>query len=216
MRVHKSRLTLWVLRLREINGIMNRVDGRAERESWDGRETLSLDVLVVYEDLETGLRASETLDRIARRLKATVDMHVDFWRYDLFREPVIFQQLARQEAGIVFFSTHGRTQLPATVNSWFRERFGCQGDGPRALAVLLDEKAKDAPGAAEMLEELSAAAQLAGVDVFPQVTEAAGAETQRQSALEDIRRRAETKARLPDEVLHEAERPFFREWGINE
>ena len=145
---------------------MKCADALAERGSAGGGEALSLDVLVVYDDLETGLKASQTLDRTMQRLEATVDMQVNFWRFDLFREPAFLQQAARQEADIVFFSTHGRAKLPATVDSWFREWFACQRDEPRALAVWLDDQAKDTAGATEMVEELSAAARLAGVDVF--------------------------------------------------
>lgn len=192
---------------------MKYVDALAERGSGGRGEALSLDVLVVYDDLETGLKASQTLDRTMQRLETSVDMQVNFWRFDLFREPAFLQQVASQKADIVFFSTHGRAKLPATVDSWFREWFGRQRGEPRALAVWLDDKAKDTPGATEMVEELSAAARLSGVDVFLHVAEA---ETECESVIEDIHRRAETRTLLLDEVLHRVERPPFREWGINE
>ena len=143
---------------------MKRVDVFAERGSGVGAGTLS--VLVVYEDLETGLRASEALDRTVQRLEAPLDLQVDFWRSDLFCEPAFHQQVARQKADIVFLSAHGRAQLPPTVNSWFREWLGRRVLEPRALAVLLDDNAEDTSAATRMVEELSAAAQRAGVDVF--------------------------------------------------
>ncbi|HTL59405.1 MAG TPA: hypothetical protein VL361_27285 [Candidatus Limnocylindrales bacterium] len=152
---------------------MKRVDDFAERGSGVGAGTLS--VLVVYEDLETGLRASEALDRTVQRLEAPVDLQVDFWRSDLFCEPAFHQQVARQKADIVFLSAHGQTQLPPTVNSWFREWLGRRVLEPRALAVLLDDNAEDTSAATTMVEELSAAAQRAGVDVF---LPAADAETE--------------------------------------
>lgn len=192
---------------------MKYVDALAERGSGGGGESLSLEVVVVYDDLETGLKASQALDRTMQRLETSVDMQVNFWRFDLFRESAFLQRVARQEADIVFFSTHGQAQLPATVDSWFREWLGRQRGEPRALAVWLDDQTKDTPGATEMVQELSAAARLAGVDVFLHATEA---ETEWESAFEDIHRRAETRTLLLDEVLHRVERPPFREWGINE
>jgi hypothetical protein len=185
----------------------------AERETGGGRGTLNLDVLVVYEDLETGLKASETLNRTVQRLESPVDMRVDFWRFDLFRDPTFLRQVTKEDADIVFLATHCRGQLPATVNLWFHEWLGHRGGEPRALAVLLDDTAKGTPGAAEMVKELSAAAQPAGVDVFlhPGNTEAL-----LESALDDIHRRAETKLVLWDGVPGQTDRHWFRHWGINE
>jgi hypothetical protein len=174
---------------------------------------LSLEVLLLYEDLETGLKASQALDRTVHQLEATVDMQVNLCRFDLFGEPAFLQQGAMPEADVVFLSTHGSARLPATLDSWFREWFGRQRDKPRALAVLLNNRMKDTPGAAEMVQELSAAARLSGVEVF---LHAPGPETEWESTMKDIHRRAETRTLLLEEVLHRAERAPSREWGINE
>ena len=190
---------------------MKPAEALTEPGSGEDRETLS--VLVVYEDLETGLRASEALDRTMQRLQAPVEVQVDFWRSDLFREAAFLQQVTAQQADIVFLSTHGRGQLPRTLHSWLHQWFGCQGGEPRALAVLLDTKGRDLPGVTKMLEELSRAARLAGVDMF---LHAAEPKAEWERAIEEIHCRAETKTVLLDEVLLHADRPAFREWGINE
>ena len=185
----------------------------SEHGTGGGSGTLNLDVLVVYEDLETGLKASESLNRTVQQLESPVDMRVDFWRFDLFRDPAFLRQVAKEEADIVILSTHCRAQLPVTVNSWFREWLGRRGGEPRALAVLFDDRAKDTPDAAEMLKELSAAAQPAGVDVFLQPF---NRETMLESALDNIHRRAETRLRLSEGVPRQPDRHSFRHWGINE
>jgi len=177
----------------------------AEPGSGRGSETLS--ILVIYEDLESGLRAGQVLNRTVQRLQAPLEVRVDFWRSDLFREPAFLQQVAREEADIVFLSTNGRAQLPPTLHSWVRQWFGPQGSHPRALVVLLGDNANHTPGTTRMLEELSAAAQLAGVDVF---RHAAAPETEWESAIEEIHRRSDTKTLLLDEVLHRAEQAAHR------
>jgi len=192
---------------------MKYADSVVERGDGGGGRSLSLQVLVVYEDLETGLRARQALEQTVQRLEATVDVRVNLWRFDLFREPAFLQHAAKEEADIVFFSTHAQAQLPAAVDSWFREWFARQGDEPRALAVLFDDPGKEMPTATDIMEALGGAARLAGVDVFLYGAET---ETKWESAIEHIQRRAETKTMLWDEDLHRAERPPFPDWGINE
>lgn len=181
-------------------------------ESGGGEGTHRLGVLVVYEDLETGLRASETLGRTVQKLEPPTDVQVDFWRLDLFHEPALLQEVTMQEADIVFFSVHNLAKLPATVDLWFQQWLGRQCGERRALAVSLDGNAKDTPGAIKV-KELSAAAKLAGVDVL---LHAAEVEAERESTIEDIHRRAERKTLLLQEVLHQVERRPSGRWGINE
>ena len=190
---------------------MNSLEGFAKCGDVGG-EALSLNVLMVYEDLETGLRARQSLERTLHRLDASVDIQIDLWRFDLFDRPAFLKHATEQNADIVVFSTHGQAQLPVTVDLWLREWFMRQGDEPRALAVLLDNQAMDLPGTSRMVEVLSAAARRAGVDVFLP----AAPETEWESAIHNIQHRANTRTLLLDEVLHRPDRPPSRDWGINE
>ncbi len=97
-----------------MNGIMNCVGTSADAGSAAGKEPLRLDVLAVYEDFATGLRARQTLDQTVQRLEADADVQVNLWRFDLLREPALRQQAAEEaaEADIVFVSMHGQSELP--------------------------------------------------------------------------------------------------------
>jgi hypothetical protein len=180
-----------------------------------GEGPLRLRVLVIYEDLETGLRARQTLDHTVRQLAAEADAHVNLWRFDLLSEPRLRQRAAEEaaEADIVFCSAHGQRELPAIVNLWLQEWFGNKSGKPCALAVSLDAHAKDTPPATRMMEAIETAARLAGVDVFLHLGEV---QTEFETAAANIQQRAERRTMVVDELLHEAEPRRFRDWGINE
>ena len=185
----------------------------AEAGTSCGEAPLKLTVLVIYEDLRTGLRAMQMLDRTVHGLEATVDVEVNLWRVDLLREPALREQSGKEaaKADILFLSTHGKGELPATFSSWFEEWFRSRRGEPSALAVSLDADAKDTSGTPPEVEALGAEARRAGVDVFLHV-----GNTDLQSGQEDIHPRAKTNVMLAPGVAHETQWHPFRHWGINE
>ncbi len=189
---------------------MKSLQPHPQRACQGTKEPLNLEVLVFYDDLQTGLRASQTLNHALHQLEPPVDIRVNFLRADLFREPALLPQLATHNADIVFFSTHGQARVPADLDAWLRDWFDRQTDRPRALAMLVDERAVNSPVSARLLDDLSSAARMAGVDVFCQQIEPG---SQWESALDEIHHRAETRTLLLEEVLHH---PPLREWGLNE
>src|SRR5689334_25075739 len=106
---------------------MQQLENYLARVTANGSEVhggrLKLNVLMVYEDLGTGVRARQTLDETLHRLAVDTDVHVKMWKFDLLREPSLHQQAVDEatEARVVFVSAHGREELPATVWSWFQQ-----------------------------------------------------------------------------------------------
>jgi hypothetical protein len=180
-----------------------------------GKGSLKLDVLLVYEDAGTGLRAKQALDQTMLRLAVDTDVHVNAWRFELLREPALHQQAVNEaaEAEIVFFSAHGSEELPATVSLWFQHWLARRGGEPCALVVSLDTRERETPTANQMVVELSGMARRAGVDVFLHLEEA---QVERVPALEEVQRRAELRTALLGEILRQAERHSYRDCGINE
>ena len=53
-----------------------------------------LDVLLMYEDLSTGLRARRLLDEVVTSLNLEVDFQANLWRFDLLGEPGLLELAA--------------------------------------------------------------------------------------------------------------------------
>jgi len=153
---------------------MSSLDIEYHGEAVTGEATGRLDVLLVYEDFSTGLRARQAFDKVACQLKPDTDFKVDLWKFDLLREPALLEWAATEaaKADIVFLSAHGQDQLPKAAHSWLEQWFERRGGEPCALVVLLDKAPGDAAGAGQTWEALRAAALAAGVDVFHHSAEA--------------------------------------------
>ena len=172
---------------------------------------LSLNALVLYEDFGTGLRAKQTLDGTVQRLVFDADVHVKLWRFDLLREPALYDQAASEvtEADIVFVSAHGQGELPVSVNGWLQHWLARKVGEPCALAMSLDAGAGETPTAAQMLEALRGMAEQAGVEVFctsVRCTKGNGNQPSRTSL----------GTQKPATRLPPAEPYPYRELGINE
>ena len=180
-----------------------------------GEGPLKLDVLVVYEDLGTGLRARRALDQAAQRLEVEADFHVHLWKFELLRDPALFGQALTEaaKADIVFISAHGHAELPPSVSLWLRQSLTRKAGEPCALVVSLDTDARETPNANRTLEAVELAACQAGAEVFLHLGDAP---TEWESALDEIRRRAELRTVVLDDLLHRADLPGYRHWGINE
>ena len=96
---------------------------------------LRLDVLVVYEDFGTGLRARRALDQTAQQLTVEADLQVNMWSFGLLRAPALYEQAANEaaEADIVFVSAHGPDELPASLKLWVQRWLARKGGGPCAM-----------------------------------------------------------------------------------
>jgi hypothetical protein len=174
---------------------------------------LKLNVLLVFEDLTTGLRAKEAFDQTMLGLAVDTDVHINAWRFELLREPPLHQQAVNEaaEAEIVFVSAHGAEELPMTVRLWFEQWLAVKREEPRALVVLLDAEAVDTPAAKQLRETLDSATQLSGVDVFQHF-----GNLQPAPASEDRQHRAGMRSTALGEVRPRVQPPSYRDWGINE
>lgn len=187
-----------------------------ESKAAAGEAIGGVDVLLVYEDFSTGLRARQVFEQVARQLELEADFNVDLWKFDLLREPALLEWAANEavKADLVFLSAHGQGELPGTVNMWLRRWLERRGGEPCALVVLIDTLAGDTGAANQMLEALRATALAAGVDVFLHAAEALP--TERQPVLDEIHPYPETRTASPDELFHGVELHPNRDWGINE
>jgi hypothetical protein len=176
-----------------------------------GNGALSLEVLVLYEDFGTGLRAKHTFDGTMQRLAFDADVHVKLWRFDLLGEPALYDQAASEasEADIVFVSAHGQGELPVSVTWWLQQWLVRKGGEPCALAVSLDAGAGETPTAAEMLRAVRGIAERAGVELFC-------TPLRRPKRNANQTSRTSIGTQKPGTRLPPAEPYLYRGWGINE
>lgn len=187
--------------------------------SFEGRESpeaevLAVDVLLIYEDLSTGLRARRAFEEAVQRIEMPADFKVDLWRFDLLWESALREAALKQaaKAGVLVISAHGRTELPATVQVWLSQWLERKDDQPCALVLSLDQEIEGTPSAKRILDFLQARAREVGVEVFAHFGTAP--EPGWDLTVESLRHRADTRTAILDDILRRPQ-PHSH-WGLNE
>jgi len=140
-----------------------------EGEAARGEVQLTLDAMLIYEDLSTGLRAKRVLEHAARLLPTAPNFKLAIWRFDLLREPC-WHRTALNEASVAVIgvvSAHGRKDLPKVALNWLKQWLKRKSDESRALIVSLDDTSRDSASAAQTIAWLQSEARARDVAVFP-------------------------------------------------
>jgi hypothetical protein len=103
---------------------------------------LGLQVLLLYEDLATALRATQSLDRLPAQLGGMAKLVTRPWRLDLLREPLLAEQAAIEaaEADVILLSVHSGGELRAEARDCLTRWLDHKEDRPYSLAALLDQE----------------------------------------------------------------------------
>ena len=185
-------------------------DGEAAR----GEVQLTLDAMLIYEDLSTGLRAKRVLEHAARLLPTAPNFKLAIWRFDLLREPC-WRKTAMNEASVAVIgvvSAHGRKDLPKVAMGWLKQWLKRKSDESRALIVSFDDTSRDSASAAQTISWLQKEARARDVAVLPHFGDA----PRREGGLSMDR--AENSASGKTAVLADIRRltEQHSDWGINE
>jgi hypothetical protein len=175
----------------------------------------ALDVQIVYQDRDTGLRAKLAVERAVQQFAADAEFQVGLWRFDLLQEPG-WRRMATQaatRADIVLISAHGWERLPEAVSQWIEEWITLKSDAPSALVVSLDGCAKGSRSASQILAELGRITRLAGAELISHF----GPDPAPPEALtiEAIHLRAEFTTSILGEALRRTQGRTYRHWGMN-
>jgi hypothetical protein len=127
-----------------------------------------LDVLLLYEDLGTALRAKHSLDRLSNQLGAERRYCARIWRLDLLGEPLLAEQAAIEAAAadVIILSIHGHHELRAETRAWLIRWLALKADRPYALAALLDPEPARPEHDRLVLASLKRIAEVAHADFF--------------------------------------------------
>lgn len=132
-----------------------------------------LRVSIIYEDIASGVRAKNCLDRLARQLNTDAEVFsVRLWSFGYLSDSGLRSIAAREakDFEIILLATRGIGELPDSVKKWMAEWLKYRdGDArPCALAVMPDNHAQSGLGKTALLRYLSRIAETAGLDlVFP-------------------------------------------------
>ena len=124
--------------------------------------------LILYEDLETGLRAKDSLDRLSRQLERDESLSTELYRLDLLREPLGREMVAIEAAArdIAILSLHGKDGLPHVVYDWMERWLKHKEARPYALAILLDPEVAYEGAVTAVINVMGRIGALGGVYVY--------------------------------------------------
>jgi len=134
----------------------------------DERESPTLEVLVVHEDLPTGLRAREALNRLQDRNIIKTRFLINLFRFGMIEDSEL-AGIALQKAthaDIVFLSLHGHRELSPAVRDWLLRWLETREIKPCALVVSLDKSTRDFLNSSPTLKLLRDTTSPLEVDLF--------------------------------------------------
>ena len=103
------------------------------------------EVLVVHEDLPTGLRASAVFQKVENGLGIETHFQINWWRFAMLQDAELAESALQQakRADIVFLAMHSDRNLPTDIRNWLLKWLGTKDDKPCILVVSLDSSTRD-------------------------------------------------------------------------
>jgi len=175
----------------------------------------SLNVVIAYEDFETGKNAKKTYDYLAANLGHECQCANQMWKFEVLSLPKLREIAAKDAAvaDIVIISCHGE-ELPDHLKAWIELWVGQEPSHAIALVALFDCPVERLPETAQTRAYLAAVARRGEMEFFaqPEAWPTAG-EFQEVFATSTRGGRERTLSALSALVVREDAVP---RWGINE
>jgi hypothetical protein len=168
----------------------------------------AFEVLIAYEDLDTGKRAKKTYDFLVENLGTDCQFTNQMWKFDVLGIPNLREMAVKDstKADIIIISCHG-ARLPAEVQAWIELSLR-EPHRPFALVAMFDEHA-DCADTRNYLESLAKRGQMeffAQPESHRDTQESRPLESQGRIAMHD----------LPPFAHSEERETAVPRWGINE
>jgi len=171
-------------------------------------------VLIAYEDFETGKHAKETYDFLAQNLGGECQLTSQMWKFDVLSIPKLREIAVRDAtmADIILISSHG-DPLPGHVLKW-AESWSMEGTQALALVALFDRPDAQTGGSNSVREYLADLAKRGQMEFFAQPNLWPGA-AQRNSPLY-VPSSSVPSDRTFSPLTGTGHRDIVPRWGINE
>jgi len=120
----------------------------------------ALNVVIAYEDLETGKRAMKTYENMVQQLGEQCLFANQMWKFDVLAVPKLKDIAAKDAAAaeIIIISAHGGRDLPGDVKTWIQMWLSYKTEAS-ALVALFDSDNNFNPARA-YLADIASRAQI--------------------------------------------------------
>src|SRR5579864_5473992 len=178
--------------------------------SSDAEVNPALNVVIAYEDLETGKRAMKTYDYLVEHLGDQCLFANQMWKFDVLSVSKLREIAAKDAAAadIIMIAAHGGNQLPREVKAWI-ELWLSYKTHASALVGLFGIECVDNP----VRDYLAGVAKRAKIEFFCQPGLWPGRAEKQYPANAAWSRNEKTLSVLATVVKEE---PTVSHWGINE
>ena len=178
--------------------------------SSDREANPALNVVIAYEDLETGKRAMKTYEYMVQQLGDECLFANQMWKFDVLAVPKLKEIAAKDAAAaeIIIVSAHEGRELPASVKAWIDLWLSYKTEAS-ALVGLFDAQTEANP----VRTYLAAVARRAKIEFFCQPGIWPGSSVTRST--NSIAQPLNNKT-LAFLATTTQEVPSFPHWGINE
>src|SRR6476660_6639868 len=124
-------------------------------------------VVIAYEDFETGKQAKRTFDVLVEQLDNDCRFTNQMWKFDVLNIPKLREMAAKDAAAadIVIVSCRARGELPSEVKAWI-ELWLAEENHAIAMVALLDSSPGFPMEAAYFRRYLSEVAVRGGMEFF--------------------------------------------------
>jgi hypothetical protein len=184
--------------------------------SSDLENNSSFNVVIVYEDFESGTHAKRTYDLLATNLGQDCRFWNHMWKFDVLSIPKLADVAAKDasSADIVIVSCHGANPLAEPVKNWF-ESWAQQPSRAIALIVLFTHAEENLTTSREIRHYFDALARQGNMEFFSQPKDPAWSNGKAEHFVFERRSGLADKALF---TLQQAtqEEPVPPRWGINE
>lgn len=174
-----------------------------------------LNVLIAYQDLETGKHAKKTYDYLQANLGRECALTNQMWKFDVLSLPKL-REIAIKDAtlaDIIIISSHG-DELPESVTKWI-ESWLMQGTEALALVALFEKSEESVGSPLATRAYLAEVARRGGMEFFAQPDEWPGRTRVREPLTlpSGLPVNEKTLSTLAGAIHREIAVPH---WGINE
>lgn len=130
-------------------------------------------VLLLYDDLDSGVYATEFFDKITQILQNEIPMNFNIWNFEAIHLTMLNKSIYESalNADIIAFAIQENHPIPTWIFEWSQSWLPFKQPGSCAcLGILVNENGSSVPPEHTNLKQLRKLARNSGMDFFTQST----------------------------------------------